>query len=163
MNPLRDRSSDTKLPPLCITMASDGTADMAVILLQAQLHEHEIETPAELLRAVVTQVLADSRAGFILLAGRDGEALGIAYAAAHLSAEHGGTIGWLEELYVVPAQRGGGVGSALLDAVIARAAELQWRALELEVVAGHERAVPLYVRHGFAAASRARFTRLLVD
>jgi GNAT superfamily N-acetyltransferase len=98
-----------------------------------------------------------------LLAHSADEIVGVAYAAAHLSAEHGGTIGWLEELYVRPAARGGGIGSALLRAVTKRAGELQWRALELEVVAGHERAVPLYLRHGFSAASRARFTYAFME
>ena len=129
-------------------------------MLQAQLREHDIETPAEQLRAVVTRVQTDARQGFILLAQNGTSPVGIAYAAAHLSAEHGGTIGWLEELYVVPDARGSGVGSALLREVIARAQALDWRGIELEVVAGHERAVPLYARHGFEAAHRARFTRI---
>ena len=129
-------------------------------MLQAQLREHDIETPSELLRAVVTRVQTDARQGFILLAQNGAEPVGIAYAAAHLSAEHGGTIGWLEELYVAPEARGSGVGSALLREVIARARALEWCGIELEVVAGHERAVPLYERHGFKAAQRARFTRI---
>ena len=105
-------------------------------------------------------VVGDERLGFMLLAHADGHAVGVAYAAAHLSAEHGGVIGWLEELYVVPEYRSAGVGSALLADVVARAERLEWRGLELEVVAGHERAAALYVRHGFIAAARSRYTRL---
>ena len=145
---------------ILISTVSAATVETAVKLLQAQLREHDIETPAELLRDVVTRVELDARGGFMLLAQNDSEAIGIAYAAAHLSAEHGGTIGWLEELYVVPQARGTGVGSALLAEVIARAQQLAWRGVEVEVVSGHERAVPLYLRHDFRPVSRARFSRI---
>ena len=147
-----------------IAAVSEATVDTAVALLQAQLREHEIETAAELLRDVVTRVQRDAREGFMLLAfDVDEQALGIAFAAAHLSAEHGGTSGWLEELYVLPQVRGAGVGSRLLGAMLQRAEKAGWRALDLEVVAGHERAVPLYQRHGFVATPRARFTRLFAQ
>jgi len=143
-----------------ITPANPQSIPEVVALLSAQLQEHEIAVAEHALRDVVCAVLADSRHGFILVAEQRGRAVGIAYVAAHLSAEHGGTVGWLEELYVAPDQRGHGVGSALLEALGQRVEQLDWRALELEVVAGHERAVPLYVRHGFAALDRARFSRI---
>ena len=143
---------------LRIAAVAETTAETAVMLLQAQLQEHDIVSSAESLCAVVERVRTDTREGFMLLATYSDQAAGIAFAAAHLSAEHGGTIGWLEELYIVPALRGRGVGSALLGDVIMRARHLGWRAVELEVVAGHERAMPLYMRHGFTAANRARFT-----
>ncbi len=95
--------------------------EAAVALLEAQLAEHEMAQPADVLRAVTKSVLSDSRHGFMLLALAGDRPVGIAYAAAHLSAEHGGTIGWLEELYVLPEWRARGVGSALLKAVMARA------------------------------------------
>jgi GNAT superfamily N-acetyltransferase len=144
-----------------VTPATAAALDVAVQLLRAQLSEHDIFPSEEALREVTCKVLSDPRHGFILLAAAGGEPVGIAYAAAHLSAEHGGSVGWLEELYVSPEWRGRGVGAVLLEEVHARAAELQWKALELEVVAGHERAVPLYLRHGFLPVSRARYTRLL--
>ncbi len=143
-----------------ISTVTGASVDDAVALLQAQLREHDIDTPVELLRDVVARVQADAREGFMLLAQTESAAVGIAYAAAHLSAEHGGTIGWLEELYVVPPARGAGVGSALLAEVITRAQRLAWRGVELEVVAGHERAVRLYLRHDFQPLSRARFSRI---
>ncbi len=124
------------------------------------MQEHEIATSADALRSVIERVISDARHGFILLANADGKPVGVAYAAAHLSAEHGGVIGWLEELYVTPDARGRGVGSALLTETASRARALGWRALELEVVAGHERAVPLYARHEFTLTARTRFTRV---
>ncbi|MEO5722692.1 MAG: GNAT family N-acetyltransferase [Chthoniobacterales bacterium] len=134
--------------------------ETAVALLEAQLEEHEIVTARDALHAVVREVVADSRHGFMLLAWADDRAVGLAYAAAHLSAEHGGIIGWLEELYVLPDSRGRGVGGALLREIAIRAQALDWRGLELEIVAGHERAVALYQRNGFRPQARARFSRV---
>ena len=143
-----------------ITALRTSDVEVAVKLLAAQLEEHDIATPAERLRDVIQTVVADGRHGFILLASADDRAFGIAYAAAHMSAEHGGLIGWLEELYVIPEWRGRGVGSLLLVDLVSRAQQLHWRGVDLEVVAGHERAAALYLRSGFVATPRARYTRL---
>lgn len=119
-------------------------------------------TAEEALRALVELVLAHAHLGFILLARIDGgEPSGLVYAAAHLSAEHGGTVGWIEEIYVQPDARGRGLGGRLLQAAIKRGQTLGWRALELEVVEGHERTAALYQRHGFICNARTRFTRSL--
>ena len=145
---------------LAIAFAEARDVDATVTLLDAQLREHDIATAPAALRDVANAVIEGPGLGFILVA-RDRETpIGLAYAAAHLSAEHGGVIGWLEELYVVPASRSRGAGSALLERVFAQATQLGWRGLELEVVRGHEKAVPLYLRHGFSALDRARFSRI---
>lgn len=143
-----------------IAFAEARDLDAIVALLDAQLREHDIATAPTALREVAKTVIEDARRGFILVARDRETAIGLAYAAAHLSAEHGGVIGWLEELYVVPGWRSRGAGSALLGRVLACAMQLGWRGLELEVVRGHERAVPLYLRHGFSAVDRARFSRI---
>lgn len=134
------------------------SVDAAVRLLAAQLREHDISTVEDDLRAVAEAVAGDARHGFMLLASSGDNTIGIAFAAAHLSAEHGGVIGWLEELYVAPECRGRGVGAQLLTNVLSRAEALRWRGLELEVVAGHERAAALYLRHGFRALDRKRYS-----
>ena len=134
--------------------------DRAVALFDAQLREHDITTPVADLRNVVRSVIANASQGFLLLAVAEDTPVGIVYAASHLSLEHGGIIGWLEELYVRPQWRSRGIGSRLLTEVIERARKLDWRALELEVVAGHERVVPLYLRHAFQPLSRNRFCRI---
>ena len=158
--PLELSGDNNSSSPIRVAIVNDSTTETAVTLLHAQLREHDIETPVKLLRDVVARVQRDWREGFMLLAQDGAQFVGIAYAAAHLSAEHGGIIGWLEELYVVPGSRGTGVGSALLHEVMARAQALDWRGIELEVVAGHERAVPLYERHGFEAVRRTRYSRI---
>ena len=136
--------------------------DALVALFEGQLQEHSIDTSQENLRTVIEAVIADPRYGFILAAiAPDGSVVGAAYASSLLSFEHGGISGWLEELYVLPQWRDQGIGSQLLAAVIAHAKTVGWRALDLEVDATHQRAVPLYTRHEFHPRSRSRFYRML--
>jgi GNAT superfamily N-acetyltransferase len=127
-------------------------------LLRAQMAEHAIDLPTADLAAAIDGVLAEAARGVLFLARAEGAAVGVAYLSFTWAIEHGGRVGWLEELYVVPAERGHGIGTALLGAVSARARAAGCRALDLEVDAGHARAAVLYTRHGFRGLPRARFT-----
>jgi ribosomal protein S18 acetylase RimI-like enzyme len=145
-----------------INLVDGRKLDAVVALFEAQLQEHEIVTSADELRSAVQTVVAESRYGFMLTAsGSDGEPVGAAYASCLLSLEHGGISGWLEELYVLPQWRGMGIGSRLVEEVVARARELGWRAIDLEVESTHQRAISLYTRHQFRPLRRSRFVRLL--
>jgi hypothetical protein len=62
---------------------------------------------------------------------------------------------------VEPAARGNGIGGALVDAVCVHAHAEGALAVDLEVEAGHERALSLYDRRGFVRHARQRaFLRL---
>ena len=94
-------------------------------------------TPAALAPAIA--------AGQVLVADRAGLVVGMAL----FRPEGGVTV--LDRLYVVPAEQGGGVGSALLRAVVAR---MPGRPLRLGVLAGNVDARAFYTRHGFRTLSR---------
>jgi GNAT superfamily N-acetyltransferase len=133
--------------------------EAVIELLAAQMIEHDIDISRERLGVAVDGVLAaDAGRGAFLIA-RDGEgrAVGVAYLAFTWSIEHGGHTGWLEELYVLPAERERGIGTQLLHAVIAAARELKCAAIDLEVEETHARAARLYAREGFEAHRRARW------
>lgn len=93
---------------------------------------------------------------FALVAERSREALG--YAMVHMRR---GSPTWplsepsaeLETLSVLPGERGGGIGTALLDAVRAELAASGIAALSLLVVAGNDEARDFYERHGFDTAA----------
>ena len=145
-----------------ISLLEARQLDSAVALFSAQLKEHGITTRTEDLRSAVQSVAADGRYGFIVVASTaDAGPIGIAYASCLLSLEHGGVSGWLEELYVLPEWRGHGIGSRLITKVIGRAKELGWRAIDLEVEDGRERAISLYLRHRFQLRSRTRLFRTI--
>jgi len=130
-------------------------------LFEMQLAEHEVRRSADDLAAGLKTLLIEPQQGFVLSAVADDKPIGVAYAARIFSLEHGGWSGWLDELYVSPAWRGRGVGSALLAGVVAGAIERGWAALDLEVDSNHRRVIPLYARNGFQPVDRTRFVRLL--
>ena len=128
-------------------------------LLVEQLREHSIACSVERLSNILESVIADPMRGFVLLARVEGQIVGLAYAAAILSAEHGGPVAWLEELYVAPDHRLGGIGSALIGAVVEGAREMGMVAVDLEVDASHTRVESLYRKHGFERLDRGRWVR----
>ena len=142
-----------------IGAANADEADAVSTLLTCQLAEHDL--PAEPARAAVAVagILADERVGFLLVARCGAEVVGVSYVAMIWSLEHGGLSSWLEELYVLPAWRGRGVGAGLLRASLAAARERGCLMMDLEVTEDHARAARLYEREGFAALPRGRWVR----
>jgi GNAT superfamily N-acetyltransferase len=138
-------------------------ADLAAVvrLLEAQFREHAIDTPAEAIEGAVGLLLRDPERGRILVATLEGAPVGLAALSFVFTLEHAARSAWLEELYVEPAQREGGIGAALLEAACAAAAGAGAVAVDLEVDAGHARAARLYERSGFRPLPRARFVRRL--
>lgn len=90
-----------------------------------------------------------------------GEVCGMACLSFLWTLEHAGPAVWLDELYVVPALRGRGIGRALLLAALDRAREHGAAAVDLEVDEDHARAEHLYEREGFTRHRRSRWVRVL--
>jgi len=130
-------------------------------LLAAQLAEHGIAISTGRLAQAIAGVIDVPRRGFFLVALHGTTGIGVAYVSFLWALEHGGPAGWLEELYVVPEHREGGVGTQLLEAVIAAATAAGCAALDLEIDQGHERVRSLYARHGFTPLPRSRVVRKL--
>jgi len=146
--------------PIIAPATLDQIPSMAA-LFEAQLREHEIDSPADGLIPALHVLSEQPQHGFILCATYNDTVVGVAYAACILSLEHSGWSGWLEELYVLPEWRGRGLGSQLLDAVISSAKERRWIALDLEVDSAHQRVVSLYARRDFTPLLRNRYVRRL--
>ena len=136
--------------------------DAAVDLLGRQLSEHGVRTDLGKVRSVIEQIVEDDRLGFVMLAlEKDETPVGVAVGCAFLGIEHGGMSGWIEELYVLPEFRQRGIGSLLIAEFIRVASALGWRAIDLEIETGHQRAASLYERHGFTQLDRSRLSRRL--
>jgi len=75
------------------------------------------------------------------------------------SIEYGGRDGFIDDLYLVPAARGRGLGRMLLDFALAQARGLGIGTLHLEVERGNDAAVQLYRTAGFSDTGR-RLMRL---
>lgn len=110
---------------------------------EADGHEfHEART-----RRAFAGLLAEPRWGTVLLAELDGAAIGYAVVTLGYSIESGGIEALLDEIYLDV--RGQGLGSILLDRVLAEAQERGAQRLFLETEAANERARALYLRRGF--------------
>jgi len=145
-----------------IRLAQPSDLDAVVYLLGRQLCEHRIDTASEQIKSVIERILVDTRLGFVLVAaGPDGKPIGVAFGTSILGIEHGGTSGWIEELYVLPEFRERGIGSQMITEFIRVAARLGWRAIDIEVDVDHRRVESLYGRHGFQPVPRGRFCRKL--
>jgi GNAT superfamily N-acetyltransferase len=134
--------------------------DAAVDLLGRQLGEHGVKADLGQVRSVIERIFKDDRFGFVLVAlEKNQRPVGVALGCAFLGVEHGGTSGWIEELYVLPEFRERGIGSLLVAEFIRVASALGWLAIDLEIDSGHRRAVSLYERHGFTQLDRLRLSR----
>ncbi len=144
-----------------IRPATPADLDEVTELLAAQLHEHDIPIERADLEFAADSILRVPDRGFILLALRDGTAVGVACVSFSWTVERGGMVAWLDELYIVPALREHGIGNELLARVITTAGAEGCRTVELEVETSHARAEHLYRRHGFGDMPRRRWTRPL--
>jgi ribosomal protein S18 acetylase RimI-like enzyme len=149
------------MAPVHIRSVEDADRDAVTALLVAQLREHGIGTPETDVARTVAAFLRRPQRGALLVATRGGGPVGVAAVSFVWPIEHGRRAAWLEELYVLPAHRGAGIGGRLLTAACARVEAEGGVAVDLEVEAGHERAARLYERHGFTLLARARWVRRL--
>jgi GNAT superfamily N-acetyltransferase len=125
-------------------------------LISAQLSEHRISSESRNVFAGLEKIVAEPARGFIFVAKSNGCIVGVAYASALVSLEHGGVSGWLEELYVLADWLGRGIGVRLLEQTILYARRLGWKAIDLEVDEQHRRVESLYFRQGFRPVLRKR-------
>lgn len=146
-----------------IEVVTAKTRAAALRLLQAQFAEHAIALPAERLEAAVASLIEMPERGALLLALDADEPIGLAVVGFTWTLEHGGLVAWLDELYVVPARRGKGLGAALLARAVEHSTGAGCAAIELEVDVGHRRAENLYRRAGFEPLARSRWSRRLAS
>lgn len=146
---------------LSIVQATQAQATQVRGLLDAQFADHAIRVDDARLEHALGTLLASPQLGRVLLAREGDRAVGLAVLAFTWTLEHGGPVAWLDELYVAPQARGGGVGGRLLSDAIAIAEGAGCLTLELEVDASHARVESLYRREGFAPYTRSRWSRAL--
>jgi ribosomal protein S18 acetylase RimI-like enzyme len=151
-----------------ITQGSAGDLDDLEPLWLALHHAHADSMPElapyygdtdswEARRELYAEVLSKPDA-LLLLARVDGELVGYALAHELKRGEAwvadtwvtGARLAELDSLSVLPGHRGGGIGSALLDAVDEELAERGIDDVIVGVLPGNEGAVELYRRRGFA-------------
>jgi GNAT superfamily N-acetyltransferase len=149
------------LTGVAIRAARPSDREALVRLLVAQLRDHAVATATPEIERGVDGLLAQPALGRFLVAERAGEVVGLAALSFLWTLEHGGRAAWLDELYVEPSLREGGIGTALARAAIELARAEGALAMDLEIEQGHERVATLYRREGFRAHARTRYVKRL--
>jgi len=95
-------------------------ADLTALhqLLTAQMVEHRLPAEPERIARGLDAAFRPGSPAWLLLAERDGAAVGVFLANRIVSVEKGGETLWVEELYVTPPARRTGVARALLAHVV---------------------------------------------
>ncbi|MBE6603276.1 MAG: GNAT family N-acetyltransferase [Ruminococcaceae bacterium] len=103
--------------------------------------------PQNYIENTVKAVLSGTPFADIYVFEENGAAIGYGLLAYTYSQEAGGTVCWLEEIYVRPEARGAGVGAAFIEFVKETVFAARYR---LEVEPDNTRVKALYRRHGFS-------------
>jgi ribosomal protein S18 acetylase RimI-like enzyme len=139
-----------------------STADLDVLLALARaFHAEDGHALSEAGAGALAAVAGGEPLARCWLVRRAGRAIGYVVLSLGFSIEHGGRDGFIDDLYLVPADRGLGIGRALLAFAVAEAEKLGIRMLHLEVEPDNERAHRLYRRNGFAESGRRLMSRRL--
>ena len=135
-------------------------ADLATLLpMVRDLHEHEgIRGTLTDVRNALGRLLAEPQRGRILLAGDGGLATGYVAVCFGYSIEFHGVDAFIDELYVLPTERGKGLGQKLIDAAEAMCRTEGVVAVHLEVDHANPKAHALYHRTGFKDHTRHLMT-----
>ncbi len=129
-------------------VATASEAPVVAELLDRFNREFDTPSPGlEVLTARLERLLSGSEV-VALLAGEP--AVGVALVSLRPNVWCGGLVGLLDELYVVPAHRGRGLGAALLKAAEAVVRERGGEVLEITVDGEDLDARRFYERHGYA-------------
>ncbi|HYF07444.1 MAG TPA: GNAT family N-acetyltransferase [Acetobacteraceae bacterium] len=138
--------------------AGPADADALVALLRACRAEDGYSMTGANERAMRAIAAGEPMArAWILREG--GEAIGFLVLTLGYSVEYGGRDGFIDDLYLVPATRGRGLGRWLVATAIEQAATLGIGTLHLEVEVGNDPAEALYRAAGFEETGRRLMRR----
>lgn len=98
------------------------------------------------------------RAWFIV---EDGTRIGYVVLTLGFSILHGGRDGFIDDLYLVPAARGRGIGPRVIAMLEDEARRLSMQVLHLEVETDNARAATLYESRGYEASPRRLMSKRL--
>ena len=128
--------------------ATVAEANVVAELLDRFNREFDTPSPGSAILTVRLQQLLTGGDVMALLAGAP--AVGVALLTMRPNVWHDGPVALLDELYVVPAARSHGIGTALLKAVEAQSRQRGAALLEINVDGEDIAARRFYERHGYS-------------
>ncbi len=144
-----------------IRNASPDDLDRLLPAMQAFYVLEHIRWDEARQRAAVASLIDSRRNGRLLVLEQDGELAGYAVVGFCFSLEFDGRYALLDELYVLPAFQGLGLGKQLMQQAEQLALAEGCRALRLEVNDDNPHARGIYERAGYTAQPRRLMSRWL--
>jgi GNAT superfamily N-acetyltransferase len=128
-----------------------------ILFSQEMEFKPDAEAQERGLRAIVT----NPDVGIILVARHNEKVIGMVNMLFTVSTALGGRVALLEDMVVLPSQRGSGIGSRLLNAAISTAREHHCQRMTLLTDNDNTTAHGFYERHGFTRSPMLPFRRKL--
>lgn len=113
-------------------------------------------------RRTLQELFQSPTAGQIYFIQKDQRIVGYIFLSFYFSIEFGGRTAFIDELFVLPGDRGQGIGSKVIELIEQKCRELNLQAIHLESERTNERATALYLKNGFADYDRRLMTKKLV-
>ena len=133
-----------------LQIASDNDLEQVVAFVRAY-HAFEGIEDADDISATIRPLLGNSRFGRVWLICAESLPIGYVAVCFGYSIEFAGPDAFIDEMFIIPEQRGKGIGRSVLRLLKPEAAALGLKALHLEVARTNERARRLYASAGFRA------------
>ena len=140
-------------------MATVDDADVVARLLDDFNREFDAPTPGPGVLADRLRVLLATDQTIAILAGSP--AIGVALVTLRPNVWYAGSVALLDELYVAPALRDRGIGSAVMRELLELARHRRVELIEINVDEGDVDAQRFYERHRFAATEPGSDERAL--
>jgi GNAT superfamily N-acetyltransferase len=152
------------VPATRVWLAQEHEAEAVAALLVAFRDHMGRDWPSENAFVASVERLMERRESEFLLAAvdEDAPATGVCQLRYRFSVWYAAEDCWLEDLYVREQSRRAGLGAALVERAIARAAERGCRRVELDVSSANAPARALYERYGFATGKEPGTQDLLM-
>ena len=139
-----------------LTIADPADAP-AILSLARAFHDEDNHPLGDQGERALEHLLADQTHGLVFKIEGSSGVVGYAVLCFGYSVELGGRDVFLDDFYVIPSERGQGLGHSVMNALIGFAREAGCAALHLEVVAGNPAEV-FYRRLGFRNRGSAFLT-----
>lgn len=123
--------------------------------------EEEFKPDAAVQAAGLRLIVQNPEVGSILVARRDGKLVGMVNLLFTVSTALGSRVAILEDMVVLPTERGSGVGSRLLTVAIASASENGCKRITLLTDSCNEIAHSFYEKQGFTQSQMLPFRLML--
>jgi GNAT superfamily N-acetyltransferase len=137
--------------------AREDEIDDLMPLMRAYVAFYESDPPDEGVVEMLRTLITDPSQGAVFIARQEGKAVGVATLDWKWSSLKGARIGYLEDLFVDPEARGGGIADALIQLCADRCRERGMPALEWLTAPDNHRAQKVYNRTGAEAGTYVEY------